>query len=78
MDALREDRFTGCLLGVAVGDALGQPIEAFPPERLRREFGEIREFTAGDPRLPMPLGPGSGRMTRRFAVKEAGDVDSAM
>jgi ADP-ribosylglycohydrolase len=53
-----EDRFTGCLLGVAVGDALGQPIEAFPPERLRQEFGEIREFMAGDPRLPIPLGPG--------------------
>jgi ADP-ribosylglycohydrolase len=58
MIAPREDRFTGCLLGVAVGDALGQPIEAFPPERLRREFGEIREFMAGDPRLPIPLGAG--------------------
>src|SRR5690242_17112613 len=58
MDQLREDRFTGSLLGVAVGDALGQPIEALPPERLRREFGEIRDFMAGDPRLPIPLGPG--------------------
>jgi ADP-ribosylglycohydrolase len=55
---LREDRFTGSLLGVAVGDALGQPIEAFPPERLRREFGEIRDFMPGDPRLPIPLGAG--------------------
>lgn len=52
------DRFQGCLLGVAVGDALGQPIEAFPPERLRQEFGQIRDFMAGDPRLPIPLGPG--------------------
>src|SRR5579883_3275993 len=51
-------RFSGCLLGVAVGDALGQPIEAFSSERLWREFGEIRDFMAGDPRLPLPLGPG--------------------
>jgi ADP-ribosylglycohydrolase len=58
MSILQEDRFMGCLLGTAVGDALGQPVEAFPPERLRREFGEIREFMAGDPRLPIPLGPG--------------------
>jgi ADP-ribosylglycohydrolase len=58
MSTLREDRFAGCLLGVAVGDALGQPIEAFPPERLRAEFGEIRDFMPGDPRLPIPLGAG--------------------
>ncbi len=58
MGTLKEERFTGCLLGVAVGDALGQPIEAFPPERLRTEFGEIRDFMPGGPRLPMPLGAG--------------------
>lgn len=58
MSALKEERFTGCLLGVAVGDALGQPIEAFPPERLREKFGEIRDFIPGDPRLPMPLDAG--------------------
>ncbi len=55
---MEEQRFTGCLLGVAVGDALGQPVEAFPAERLRREFGEIRDLMPGDPRLPMPLGAG--------------------
>ena len=46
------------MLGVAVGDALGQPVEAFPPDRIRREFGEVRDFLPGDPRLPMPLGAG--------------------
>ncbi len=46
------------MLGVAVGDALGQPIEAFPPERLKAEYGEIRDFMDGDPRLPMPLKAG--------------------
>jgi ADP-ribosylglycohydrolase len=51
-------RFTGCLLGVAVGDALGQPVEAFPPDRLKTEYGEVRDFMDGDPRLPMPLKAG--------------------
>jgi ADP-ribosylglycohydrolase len=54
----KKDRFSGCLLGLAVGDALGQPVEAFPAERIRREFGEVRDFMAGDPRLPLPLGAG--------------------
>ncbi len=53
-----EEKFTGCLLGVAVGDALGQPVEAFPPKRLVRDFGEVRDFMAGDSRLPLPLGAG--------------------
>lgn len=55
MDA---EKFTGCLLGVAVGDALGQPVEAYPPERIVKDFGEIRDFLPGDPRLPLPLGAG--------------------
>ena len=55
---MNRERFSGSLLGVAVGDALGQPIEAFPAERLHREYGEIRDFMAGDPRLPLPLGAG--------------------
>lgn len=55
---MEEERFTGCLLGVAVGDALGQPVEAYPPERIVKDFGEVRDFMAGDPRLPMPLQAG--------------------
>ncbi|MCW3053003.1 MAG: ADP-ribosylation/Crystallin [Chthonomonadales bacterium] len=55
---MEETRFIGCLLGCAVGDALGQPIEAFPPERLRRDFGEIRDFMPGDTRFALPLGAG--------------------
>lgn len=52
------EQFVGSVLGVAVGDALGQPIEAYPPERLKQEFGEIRDFMDGDPRLPLPLKAG--------------------
>src|SRR5690349_11254510 len=58
MDFPEKERFNGCLLGLAVGDALGQPVEAYPAERIRWEFGEVRDFMAGDPRLPLPLGAG--------------------
>jgi ADP-ribosylglycohydrolase len=41
--ALLEDRFTGLLLGTAVGDALGLPAEGISPWRARRLFpGEWR------------------------------------
>lgn len=58
MSITKQERFTGSLLGLAVGDALGQPVEAYPPERIRKDFGEVRDFMAGDPRLPLPLGAG--------------------
>src|SRR4051812_7210497 len=34
-----EDRFVGCLLGHALGDALGAPFEGLPPEAIYYEFG---------------------------------------
>ena len=36
----REQKITGCLLGCAVGDALGLPRECLPPERARKLFGK--------------------------------------
>jgi ADP-ribosylglycohydrolase len=33
------DRFTGCLLGGAVGDALGEPIEFMSLDHIRAQFG---------------------------------------
>lgn len=37
------DQFTGCLLGLALGDALGAPVEAFPPEEAQRYIERISE-----------------------------------
>jgi ADP-ribosylglycohydrolase len=37
----RENSITGSLLGSAVGDALGLPLEGLPPQRARKLFGEI-------------------------------------
>jgi ADP-ribosylglycohydrolase len=38
----RAEAIAGCLLGTAVGDALGLPVEGLSPRRQRRLFGEIR------------------------------------
>lgn len=48
MDLL--DRFRGCLLGVAVGDALGMPTEGYTAQEIREKFGLVREM------LPAPEG----------------------
>ena len=39
MKTVLMDRYTGCLLGGAVGDALGAPIEFFGTREIQRKFG---------------------------------------
>ncbi len=48
MDIL--DRFRGCLLGVAVGDALGMPTEGYTAREIKTKFGMVREM------MPAPEG----------------------
>lgn len=40
----RRDRLEGMLLGLAIGDALGNTTEAMLPSQRRRQYGEIRIF----------------------------------
>jgi len=42
MDIL--DRFRGCLLGLAAGDALGMPVEGYTSEEIKAKFGEVRDM----------------------------------
>ncbi len=48
MDVL--DRFRGCFLGLAVGDALGMPTEGYTAEEIRSKFGIIKDM------MPAPEG----------------------
>lgn len=48
MDML--DRFRGCLLGAAVGDALGMPVEGYTASEIQSQFGRIRDM------MPAPFG----------------------
>jgi ADP-ribosylglycohydrolase len=42
MDML--DRFRGCLLGAAAGDALGMPTEGYTANEIQSRFGRVREM----------------------------------
>ncbi|OPY48676.1 MAG: ADP-ribosylglycohydrolase [Methanosaeta sp. PtaU1.Bin112] len=44
MDLL--DRFRGCFLGLAVGDALGMPTEGYTAQEIREKFGIVSEMVA--------------------------------
>jgi ADP-ribosylglycohydrolase len=41
-------RFKGCLIGLAIGDALGAPVEFLDSEKIREQYGEqgIKDFDA--------------------------------
>ncbi len=39
-----KDRFLGCLLGLAIGDALGMPVEGWSHERIEETFGWISGY----------------------------------
>jgi ADP-ribosyl-[dinitrogen reductase] hydrolase len=38
------DRFLGCLLGAAIGDALGMPVEGWPQEMIREQYGWLDHY----------------------------------
>jgi ADP-ribosyl-[dinitrogen reductase] hydrolase len=47
MSIERLKRFQGCLVGVAVGDALGMPVEGMSREDIKRSYGVLREMVDG-------------------------------
>lgn len=40
----RVDRFLGCMVGLAVGDSLGYPVEGWTGDQIRSRYGRIRDF----------------------------------
>src|SRR6516164_2396971 len=43
----RIDRVRGCLLGLAVGDALGAPLEGLSMQQIRAHYGQVDDFVDG-------------------------------
>ena len=43
----RVDRVRGCLLGMAVGDALGAPLEGLTSQQIRTHYGRVRNYVDG-------------------------------
>ena len=53
------DRFRGCMLGLAAGDALGMPVEGLTKDQIRECLGEVRDMVAPDQdHFHCGLGPG--------------------
>ena len=38
------DRARGCLAGLAVGDALGRPVEGMSAQEIREKYGSVSDF----------------------------------
>lgn len=58
-----KDRFLGCLLGQAIGDALGMPVEGWTASRIRDVFGWLDHYVAGTERggqAALPAGEVTG------------------
>ncbi len=43
----RVDRVRGCLLGMAVGDALGAPLEGLSSQQIKSHYGWVRDYVDG-------------------------------
>lgn len=43
------DRAYGCILGQAIGDALGAPVEGYKPSSIRQRYGRITDFLQDHP-----------------------------
>jgi ADP-ribosylglycohydrolase len=41
---VQKDKFIGCLVGCAIGDALGMPVEGWPKARIQTHAGKITDY----------------------------------
>lgn len=39
-----QDKIRGCFLGIAIGDALGKPVETYTPQEIASNFGRITNY----------------------------------
>ena len=65
------DRVRGALLGAAVGDALGMPVESLSHQNVRTYYKGIKEYRADKHRKDLAEGQWTARTQRLFAVAGA-------
>lgn len=46
MDSKTRSRVRGAIVGTAIGDALGMPLEGLPPDTIKRVYGRVSHFVA--------------------------------
>jgi len=68
------DRSVGCILGLAIGDALGCPVEGFSPGQIQQIYGQLRDFSqpkvifAGIAEQGLQAAPLAGLVLRRWRL----------
>ncbi len=67
-DLLR-DRFQGSLLGLAIGDALGMPLEGMRAEEIRYHYGSVGDYLDG--RNGFKAGEGTDDTYQMLAIAES-------
>lgn len=60
---LEVNHIYGALMGVAVGDAMGMPVEMWTPEKIKSELGEITTFLPGHKENLISQGASAGEVT---------------
>jgi len=65
------DRAAGALLGAAIGDALGAPIERLSHQNVRTYYKGIKGYRADEKRGDLRAGEGTHRAARAIALAEA-------
>ncbi|CAN5464258.1 ADP-ribosylglycohydrolase family protein [soil metagenome] len=65
------DRIAGALLGTAVGDALGMPVERLSHQNVRTHYKGIKGYTADEKRGHVAAGQWTGDTQRTFALARA-------
>lgn len=65
------DRYRGCLLGLAAGDALGVPVEFLSRSQIQRSYGRLREMVGGG---WLNVAPGEVTDDTQMAMAIAGSI----
>lgn len=71
MDAYLSDKITGALLGTAVGDALGMPVEGLSHQNVRTYYKGIKEYRADEKRGDLEAGQWTDDTQFTFALANA-------
>lgn len=67
------DRYVGCLVGLAIGDALGAPLEFMARDQIAANYGEVREMIGGG---WLNLDPGEHTDDTQMALAVASSIVS--
>ena len=68
---MNRDRVLGALLGTAVGDALGMPIDGLSHQNVRTYYKGIKGYRADEHRRDLDAGQWTGHTQRTFALVRA-------